>query len=84
MYFLFIRIHGAQGFEEELKWWDMAFWAERLREARCAGWAERGGVVCVCGGGGGTAASLGMPNSGRGRAGGEWGEYGRRGLAHFD
>jgi len=23
-----------QGFEEDMKWWDVAFWAERLREAR--------------------------------------------------
>eukprot|EP00955_Chlamydomonas_euryale_P022896 241976-Chlamydomonas_euryale.AAC.2 len=23
-----------QGFEDEVKWWDVAFWAERLREAR--------------------------------------------------
>jgi hypothetical protein len=34
---------ASQGFEGELLWWDMSYWAERLKEARCALGAGGGG-----------------------------------------
>lgn len=32
-----VYLHASQGFSEDtLKWWDVSFWAERLREAKYA------------------------------------------------